>query len=186
MQSLEAKGVVRGGTKTGLRVVAVDAEHISTSMVLFIRGRPDLSYEEVSEVRATIEIAIAGLAAQRATTADVERLSGAAAEVDRAAGSENEPEADVAFHRVIADAAHNELYLVMLDSIAQVLVDSRRLSQSVPGEAGHNTRSHQPILDAIRAHDPERARSEMSRHLRMADSTYWRHLATEDGRQHDS
>lgn len=177
VRSLEAKGVVRGGPGTGLRVVAVDAENVSRSMTLFIRGRPALSYEEVRDVRAMIEIEIAGRAAQRATPEDIARLSDAADRLERTIGSEAEYEADVAFHSLIADATHNELYAIMLDSIADVLVESRRLSPTESGESRGGAGKHRPILDAIIAHDPERARDEMRKHLKASDRAFRRRLA---------
>ena len=149
VRSLEARGVVRGGPGTGLRVVAVDAENVSRSMTLFIQGRPSLSYEEVRDVRAMVEIEIAGKAAQRATPEDLARLSDAADRLEGAIGSDAEYEADVAFHRLIADATHNELYAIMLDSIADVLVESRRLSptESRGSRGGAGAASADPGCD---------------------------------------
>lgn len=177
IRALEAKGIVRGGPGTGLRVIAVDPEDFSRSMTLFIRGRPNISYDEVRDVRAMIEIEIAGQAALKGTPQDTTRLSDAADRLERAIGSDTEYEADVAFHRLIADATHNELYAIMLDSIADVLVESRRFSPTESGETRGGAGDHRPILDAIVAHDPQRARQEMLKHLEASDRTYRRRLA---------
>jgi GntR family transcriptional repressor for pyruvate dehydrogenase complex len=176
VRALEARGVVRGGSGQGLRVVAVDGESVSRSMTLYIRGRPGITYEEVRDVRAMIEIQIAGKAARQATDDDVARLTSAAERLERAIGSEEEYEADVAFHRLIADATHNELYAIMLDSIADVLVESRRLSPT-ESAASRGAGRHRRILNAIIAHDPDRARDEMRKHLDDADRVYRRRLA---------
>ena len=177
VRTLDARGIVRGGPGMGLRVMAVDAQNVSRSMTLFIQGRPGLAYEQIRDVRAMVEIEIAGRAAQQATPEDLARLSEAADRLEGAIGSDEEYEADVAFHRLIADATHNELYAMMLDSIADVLVESRRLSPTESSAAKGGAGRHRRILNAIVAHDPERARTEMRRHLEAADRTYQRHLA---------
>jgi GntR family transcriptional regulator, transcriptional repressor for pyruvate dehydrogenase complex len=177
VRSLEARGIVRGGPGTGLRVITFDAENVSRSMSLFIRGRPNLTYDEVTEVRAMIEIEIAGRAAQRATPQDIEKLARALDRLEHAIGSDAESEADVALHHTIAEATHNELYDVVLDSIADVLIESRRLSQMDSDDLDETGGSHRPILAAIRAHDPEAARLEMRRHLDASDRAYRRRLA---------
>jgi GntR family transcriptional repressor for pyruvate dehydrogenase complex len=179
VRSLEARGVVRGGPGTGLRVMAVGAGDVSRSMTLFIQGHPNLSYEQVREVRAMIEIEVAGKAAQRATPEDLARLSAAADRLEQAIGSDEEYEADVAFHRLIADATHNELHGVMLDSIADVLVESRRLAPTESTAPKGGAGRHRRILNAILARDPERARTEMRRHLEVTDRVYRRRLAAQ-------
>jgi GntR family transcriptional repressor for pyruvate dehydrogenase complex len=129
-----------------------------------------------------VEIEIAGKAAQRATPEDLARLSDAAERLEQAIGSDAEYEADVGFHRLIADATHNELYALMLDSIADVLVESRRLSPTESAASKGGPARHRRILDAIIAHDPERARDEMRKHLEASDRAYRRRLATKHGR----
>ena len=160
-----------------MRVVPVDHEHVSRSITLFIRGRPGLSYEHVRDVRAMIEIEIAGRAAQRATLEDLARLGDAAERLEQAIGGDAEYEADVAFHRLVADATHNELYTVMLDSIADVLIESRRLTPTEPRTTKGGSGGHRRILDAITAREPERAREEMDKHLQASDRAYQRRRA---------
>jgi GntR family transcriptional regulator, transcriptional repressor for pyruvate dehydrogenase complex len=183
VRSLEAKGVVRSGPGTGLRVVALDADSVSRSMTLFIRGRPGLTYLEVRDVRAMIEIETAVLAAHRATAEDVARLSDTTDRLDAALGSDAEYEADVAFHRLIADATHNELYGIMLDSIADVLIESRRRSPSETNISGRAAGAHRPILEAIASHAPERARKAMRSHLEASDRAYRQWLAEAESGQ---
>src|SRR5256885_15630501 len=73
VRALVAKGVIEVRSGSGLRVAAVDATAVTESMSLFLRGRT-LDFEKVHEVRALLEVHIAGLAADRATTADLAGL----------------------------------------------------------------------------------------------------------------
>ena len=79
VRALVAKGVIEVRSGSGLRVAAVDAAAVSESMSLYLRGAT-LDFEKVHEVRALLEVHIAGLAAERATEEDI----GAAARRPRA------------------------------------------------------------------------------------------------------
>lgn len=171
VRALAAKGVIEARTGSGLRVAAVDAAAVSESMRLFLHGHTGIDYEQVHEVRTTLEIQVAGLAASRATEVDVERLGRLC---DRMAEVAEDAEAssreDVAFHRGVAEATHNPLYVVMLDSIADVMLEIRRATLGLKGRPGKGVRAHRQILARIAAHDAPGAREAMRKHL--ADS--WR------------
>src|SRR5205814_1558428 len=67
VRALAAKGVIDVRTGSGLRVAAVDRSTVSESMSLFLRGSKTLDYPKVHEVRAMLEVEVAGLAAVRAS-----------------------------------------------------------------------------------------------------------------------
>jgi GntR family transcriptional repressor for pyruvate dehydrogenase complex len=180
VRSLEARGILTAGPGSGLRVAAVDAASVSESMTLFVRGRPELTYDQVSDVRAMVEVHIARLAAERATPDDLGRLEDACARLEGSTGTDAESQADVAFHRVIAEATHNVLYVLMLDSISDVLVESRRLSQTDPSEVV-GVGAHRPILDAIVDHNPRDAQRTMAAHLQHSDKAYHKRIARDAG-----
>ena len=60
---------------------------------------------------------------------------------------------DLEFHRLIALATHNELYLLLLDSIGKALFDIRRENLG-SGSAPMTLEQHADVLDRIAAHDP--------------------------------
>src|SRR3989442_2687911 len=74
VRALAAKGVIDVRTGSGLRVAAVDSATVSESMSLFMRGSTTLDYPKVHEVRAMLEVEIAGLAAERASREDLAEL----------------------------------------------------------------------------------------------------------------
>jgi GntR family transcriptional regulator, transcriptional repressor for pyruvate dehydrogenase complex len=172
VRALVAKGIIEVRSGSGLRVAAVDASAVSESMSLYLRGG-DFDFEKVHEVRALLETHIAGLAAQRATEDDVariralhDRMTTDAGDVDAAARD------DLEFHRLIALATRNELYLVLMDSIGNALIDIRRENLG-SGSAPITLEQHARVLDRIAAHDPAGARAAMEAHLDGV-ARFWR------------
>ena len=76
VRALVAKGVIEVRSGSGLRVIAVNADAVSESMNLYLRGG-GLDFGKVHEVRALLEVHLAGLAAERATDEDIARLRAA-------------------------------------------------------------------------------------------------------------
>lgn len=172
VRELVTKGVIEVRSGSGLRVAAVDAAAVSESMSLFLRGGA-LDFEKVHEVRTLLEVHIAGLAAERAGPEDVaalravdERMQAESADVEAAAQD------DLEFHRVIARATHNDLYLVLLDSIGGSLFDIRRDNLG-SGSAPMTLEQHAQVLDRIAAQDPDGAREAMTAHLDGV-AAWWR------------
>jgi GntR family transcriptional repressor for pyruvate dehydrogenase complex len=166
VRALVAKGIIEARSGSGLRVAAVDASAVSESMSLYLRGG-DFDFENVHEVRTVLETHIAGLAAERATDEDIARIrevhdrmasEAEARDIDAAARD------DLEFHRLIASATHNELYLVLLDSIGTALIDIRRENLG-SGSAPMTIEQHAEVLAGIEAHDPEAASVAMKAHL---------------------
>jgi DNA-binding FadR family transcriptional regulator len=76
-------------------------------------------------------------------------------------------QADLAFHRAIADATRNELYSMLLDSLGAPLVDVRRTNLGRGGIARRRRiiAAHRRILDAVDAENADAARAAMESHL---------------------
>ena len=172
VRALVAKGVIEVRSGSGLRVIAVNADAVSESMNLYLRGG-GLDFGKVHEVRALLEVHLAGLAAERATEEDIGRLRAAhdgmrarAQDVEKAAGD------DLEFHRLIARATHNELFLLLLDSIGSSQFDIRHANLA-SGSTPMTLSQHEAILDKIAAHDPEGARQAMRAHLDGV-AEFWR------------
>jgi GntR family transcriptional regulator, transcriptional repressor for pyruvate dehydrogenase complex len=165
VRALLAKGVLEARAGSGLRVVAVGPATVSESMNLYVRGG-GLDFQHVHEVRRMLEVHITGLAAERAAEDDIDRL---AAVHDQMAASLGDFEAaalhDLEFHRAIARATHNELFLVLMDSIGHALLDIRRANIARGGTGPLTVEEHGEILAALRARDPKRARTAMRTHL---------------------
>ncbi|WP_198676451.1 FadR/GntR family transcriptional regulator [Kribbella monticola] len=122
-------------------------------------------------VRRILETEAAAAASLRIAEAQLE----AAAELLRhneAELAKDEPdhelviENDIAFHRIIADAAGNPLLAALIDALGgRTMRDRLRRSISQPGADETAHREHLSILDALSTHDPDRARTRMAAHL---------------------
>ncbi len=175
VRALAAKGVIDVRTGSGLRVSAVDRSTVSESMSLFLRASSTLDYPKVHEVRSMLEVEVAGLAAQRASDEDVAEMRRIAEGMEAEADVEAAARHDVEFHRAIARATHNELHLLLLDSIGDALIEIRRENLAA-GSVDDTHESHRRILDGIAAHDADAARSAMREHLENVED-YWRRRA---------
>jgi GntR family transcriptional repressor for pyruvate dehydrogenase complex len=178
VRALVAKGLIEVRSGSGLRVAAVAASTVSESMSLYMLGG-EFEFEQVHEVRKMLEVHIAALAAERATHEDkaaladsCDRMAAELDDVDRAA------QLDVEFHRLIAHATQNDLYVVLLDSIGRPQLEIRR-SNIGAGHGQETVEQHRAILAAIADGDAARARDAMSEHLDTVER-FWRstHPAT--------
>jgi GntR family transcriptional regulator, transcriptional repressor for pyruvate dehydrogenase complex len=181
VRALVAKGLIEVRSGSGLRVAAVDASAVRESMSLYIHGSSNLDYPKVHEVRAMLEVEMAGLAAERRTEADIERLSEACKHMEAVSKDvESAALADVEFHREIAKATHNELYLVMLDAIGDALVEIRRRNLTRPPAMKNTLADHSRIRDAIAAGASRKARDAMREHLDHVELFWQERMAPEE------
>ena len=125
--------------------------------------------EEVIEVRLLIEPHISQLAARRATAANIDAMARAVRR-SRSAADMGEFELwDSAYHRAMAEAAHNQLLFGLFEAINAIRQEEiwGRLKEASLTGARKKTyiAQHSDCLDAIRGRDPDRARTLMSDHL---------------------
>jgi GntR family transcriptional regulator, transcriptional repressor for pyruvate dehydrogenase complex len=130
-------------------------------------GEPDL--RDLIEARSHIECVLAGLAAERATPADVRALEALLAAM-AAAGDDVEAyvEADISLHLRVAEASGNRVLsdlVVRIRSLLQVWA-SRVLAHA--GETSTSLEMHRPIVAAVAAQDPAAARAAMAAHMQRA------------------
>ncbi|WP_405011059.1 FadR/GntR family transcriptional regulator [Kitasatospora sp. NBC_01539] len=125
----------------------------------------DAAQEQVAELRASLEMSAAGLAAARRTAADLELLSAALDRRDRAWRS-GDPEAfvqaDAAFHQAVVAAAHNDVIAAVYADLGEVMRAHLRRDVG-PELVPERYVPHDGILDAVRAGDAVRASAEAGR-----------------------
>jgi GntR family transcriptional regulator, transcriptional repressor for pyruvate dehydrogenase complex len=177
VRALAARGMVDARAGRGLAVSQVDAGAVSTTMKLYLHGQEAIPYAKINEVRTGIEIQIVGYAAERATDEEIADLRAITEQMrEHKDDLEQHSRLDVEFHRALARMTHNELYLIMLDSIGDVMIEIRRATFKLPNDAMRAYREHMRIVAAVAAHDPQAARDAMRRHLKAAERD-WAKLA---------
>jgi GntR family transcriptional regulator, transcriptional repressor for pyruvate dehydrogenase complex len=179
-------GVSRPSVRTGLRTLVtmgiLRTRHGSGTYVtdgpprLDVRALHMLSAlhgfraDHLDETRRLLEVAVAGLAAERAGGDHLvplaEHVSGMFAAIE-------DPTVfaahDAAFHRAIAAAAGNPILASIVEMVTRLSFEqSRGLTSRGPEELRAVALLHRNIYHAIRTRDAERARREMAQHLPRA------------------
>src|SRR5947207_4957185 len=139
----------------------------------------------VMELRLGVEIESAGLAAERASKAQVKAIAAALQAIERAAAQgKTAVDEDLALHRAIASATGNPEFPRFLQFIGRHLIPRRTVS-GLPEQMGGRRaylaliqEEHRRIYQAIESRDPKAARDAMRRHLTRSLERY-RKLAAE-------
>ena len=133
----------------------------------------------VMELRLGVEIESAGLAAERASRAQLKAIGMALEDIERAAESGRAAvDEDLAFHRAIAEATGNPEFARFLQFIGGHLIPRRTVSgltERMGGERAYLAliqEEHRRISQAIESRDPKAAREAMRRHLTRSLERY--------------
>ena len=175
VRGLEAKGVLEVVSGRGARVVAVPASRVLEVMDLYLQGLHSqnlLSPDDISEVRTTLELKLVELACERATDTDLAELEKLHQAMGKATTATVAGAFDAAFHRSIALATHNALFLTLLDVINAQMISIRVASLALAGRQKLALAQHEDILKAIQSRDAEMAIAAMHRHLEDSRSYY--------------
>ncbi len=176
VRTLAARGLVSVTSGRGVEVASLDPQTVSDSLRLFIRGKQTFDYQQIHEVRCTIEVETAGLAAERATPEEVEKLKSLCDQLEEKLQAGEHLAAshlDFEFHRALTAAARNDLFLIMLDSIGDVLQEVRDKAYPMPGVGENGLKGHREILRSVADSDADAARHAMAEHLATAEDV-WR------------
>lgn len=166
---LKSEGLVASRQGSGVYVLAENPQRP-------FRLAPNLSDSsdeilQVVELRMAFDIEAASLAARRRTPAQLQQLRIA---LDRMAAAvrdgANGAEADVGFHRAIAEATGNPHYAALMNYLIQFLRKGVRISRERtlkrPGLGEKVQLEHEAIFRAIQARDPDAAAAAARRHVR--------------------
>lgn len=168
IRTLSAKGLLEVQSGGGTIVCSPSVETVAQSMNLYLRGgQPQLDYGKIHEVRYLLEVEIAGLAAERRSTEDLARMEAILREAT-AKGADNREtfaRTDVAFHAALAQATHNQLFGLILDSLADIMFEVRLSGFDVPGTVDSSLTYHRAIFEQVKAGNPEGARQAMREHM---------------------
>ncbi|CUH82512.1 FadR/GntR family transcriptional regulator [Tropicibacter naphthalenivorans] len=125
---------------------------------------------ELLELRTAVEVEAAGLAAQRRSPAQEERLLEALAALTQGPLAE----ADFALHLAIAEATNNTRFPEFLRMVGPSVIPRHALGSETPPEGYQHLidAEHRQIVDAILGGDAPAARTAMRRHLEGSIARY--------------
>jgi GntR family transcriptional repressor for pyruvate dehydrogenase complex len=156
---------VRQGDGTYVSSLRADELLGALSFVLELHSGEE-SVLEVLEVRRVLEPAAAAMAAHRVTEDDIAALRELCDATEAADSVEELVEHDLLFHRRIAEASGNAYLTRLLDTLAGPTVRVRIWRGITQSRAVERTiAEHRAIVDALRAHQPELARSWSTVHV---------------------
>lgn len=159
---LEVQGLVevRHGGGTYLRRERADGESLDE----LVERRQRLP--EVLDAREGLETQLAELAAQRRTEDDLAAIDAALARMrEQIDAGEHGEDGDRRFHAAVTAAARSGLLAEFMRTIDAAIAESRRESLRQPDRPAKSLAQHERIAAALRAGDPEAARTAMRHHL---------------------
>lgn len=173
---LGVRGLVEVRHGSGTYITEITSESASTPIKRYLSSSETGNvYAKLYEVRRSLEIDIAGLAAQRATEEDLEQIEGALEKQEKAKNQlEVFTRADFAFHSALAAATHNELYSMLLAAISDLMLEFRSVAyQSDPeGSIRGALVFHKKLLKCMKDQNAEKARQVMQEHLDQGNRIY--------------
>src|SRR5215813_1685316 len=134
----------------------------------------------VMELRTGIEVEAAGLAAERASAADLRDIAAAHAAIGQAIErGEAAIDQDFAFHRSIAEATRNPQFARFLEYLGRFIIPRQtiRVASDAAGRLAYLRtiqKEHLAILKAVRAKSVHKARAAMHSHLSNSRKRYQR------------
>ena len=167
IRSLATVGILQSRQGAGTFVAERgESPMLDSSPLRMLSALHGFTSDEMFEARLALEMSIAGLAAERATS---EQMTLMAEEIAGMYASLNEPEQylvhDMKFHQTIAAASNNRILTSLMNMIATILFDNRSKTVKRAKDLKQSAEQHHNIYRAMRERDPEVARRAMHDHL---------------------
>lgn len=168
LRSLQAMGVLLARQGSGT-YIADGPPQLGDGPLRFLAALHGFTRDEMFEARRVLEVGGAGLSAERATH---EQLAAMSEEVASMFASLDDPQKflvhDVQFHRMVAAGSGNPVLATLIDTLATLVYEVRRLTVERATDLKESAEMHRRIYQAVKARDPEEARRQMDEHLAMA------------------
>ena len=161
VKSLIAKGLITTGPKVGTRVLPADQWNWFDPDVIAWQSKAGLTPEflrDLQDLRRVVEPAAMRLAAERATPADLAEIELAYAGMKRAVEVGGDYVTfDLRFHQGLLRACRNRMMVQMSKALGALLRTSFEISTRRKDGPLNSMPLHREVLDAVIAHDPDRA-----------------------------
>jgi GntR family transcriptional regulator, transcriptional repressor for pyruvate dehydrogenase complex len=165
VQGLVALGLLDVRAGSGTIVCRIDGQAVMARTVS-ATNLDEVAMSDLLELRLLLEGEAAALASERAAVTDHDAIRAALADYqDAVRRSEEVYSHDVAFHRSIADATHNRLYVGVIDTSSQLFQKAMQAADRAPGDIFEAAAEHALIAHHILAGDGESARAAMREHI---------------------
>ena len=137
---------------------------------------------DVYEIRISLDVLAAGLAAERIEPEELEELNRLLLEISEAARTgpmDKIVRLDTAFHDVLYKASRNDRLRNIINNLREQITGIRGTSMRYPGRLADTLEEHRALVDSIAARDSERAQAAARIHLENAEHTLLKAMAEE-------
>jgi GntR family transcriptional repressor for pyruvate dehydrogenase complex len=167
IRSLTAVGILQSRQGAGTFVAeAEDSPTLDTNALRLLSALHGFTSDEMFEARLALEMSIAALAAERASSEEMAQL---AEEIAGMYASIDKPEQylvhDMQFHQTVAAASGNRILTALMNMVASILFEYRSKTVKRAIDLKDSAEQHHNIYRAIRERNPEAARQSMRVHL---------------------
>lgn len=171
IRTLVTMGVLQARHGSGTYVA--DSPSLDSEQISLMAALHGFSFDQLFEARYVLEVQIAGLAAERATSEDLATL---AEEISEMYAALVDPQQylihDIKFHRALAAASGNPILAALVEMVSAVMYDRRRATIARAHDFTESLAMHQRIYRAVRQHKADEARAAMQEHLLLAHQAY--------------
>ena len=169
LRSMELNGLIEIRQGGGSYVKVCEFQSSKEEIMTAVKSENPLVYEML-ELRRAIEVESAFLAANRATSTDLEKLRTA---LHHMANAKQNPElglrADLNFHIGIAEATHNSIFIELIDTLKGHMEDTIEATQNHrfkdPSRYADTLEEHKEIYLAIASGNACKAKELMECHI---------------------
>jgi DNA-binding FadR family transcriptional regulator len=168
MLASEGLTISRRGVNGGTFVTLPSPDDVMDTLrfgVTLLSNTNGLTIENLLETRELLEVPAAGLAAQRRTDEDLERLLAAIPAVPEREPMGQGLHKGTSFHVLLLQAAHNPLLAIASQPVHHVLTTRLTPQALIPELVTEINRQHADIAAAIERQDADEARRRMQEHL---------------------
>lgn len=167
VKSLIAKGLITTGPKVGTRVLSGEHWNWFDPDVIIWQSKAGLTPEflrDLQDLRRVVEPAAMRLAAERATPDDIADIELAYAGMKRAVEEGGDYVThDLRFHQGLLRASRNRMLVQMSKALSALLRTSFEISTRRKDGPMNSLPLHREVLDAVIAHDADRAEAAITR-----------------------
>jgi GntR family transcriptional regulator, transcriptional repressor for pyruvate dehydrogenase complex len=165
IRSLELMGMVEARQGAGTVVLEISAGSLVNPIANTLKRKEEM-IGELLDFRKMLEPPLAARAATHASEEEISEMQEILARQERKlrAGESTIPE-DSEFHYSIALASRNSVVLKVIDTLMDLLRDTRERSLQIEGRPQKSLAGHRRILEAIKRRNGEAAKAAMRRHI---------------------
>lgn len=170
LRKLEIKGIIEIKQGSGSFIRTTEFPQLGEELSSTILNVEKKLVYEMLELRRVLEVECAFLAAQRATSSDLEQIRQALEMMEKANDNvEIGLEADLAFHLQIVRASHNTIFLQLIETLSGHMKDTIRATRkqrlSDPSRMQDTIDEHKQIFVAIASGQADLAKQLMEKHI---------------------